>query len=68
MHVRVCVYVRDMYLCGVIQFKRGLLCYSPEMSSHLLFITLVVRVIQLIVVTCDNKVGVEIYVMKQRGG
>lgn len=60
--------VCDMYLCGVIQFERGLLCYSPEMSSHLLFVTLIVGVIQLIVVTCDNKVGVEIDVLKQRGG
>lgn len=33
---------RGTYLSGVIQFKRGLLCYSPEMSSHLLFVTLIV--------------------------
>ena len=30
------------YLCGVIQFEWGLLCYSPEMGPHLLLVTLVV--------------------------
>ena len=30
------------YLCGFIQFEWGLLCYSPEMGSHLLLITLVI--------------------------
>lgn len=40
------------YLCGVIELEWGLLCYSPEMGSHLLFIALIIRVIQFIIVTC----------------
>lgn len=55
---------RGTYLCGVVQFKRGLLCYSPEVSSHLLFITLIVRVVQLIVVTYGNKVTLNICGLK----
>lgn len=39
---RVSRIVLVFYLCGVIQFERGLLCYSPEMSSHLLLITFII--------------------------
>lgn len=39
---RVCVCWQVLYLGGVIQFERGLLRYSPEMSSHLLLITFII--------------------------
>lgn len=39
---RACVCWQVLYLAGVIQFERGLLRYSPEMSSHLLLITFII--------------------------
>ena len=49
-----CVSAGVLYLAGVIQFEWGLLCHSPEMGFHLLFITLIIRVIQLIVISCSR--------------
>lgn len=42
---------RLMHLGRCVQFEWGLFCHSPQMGFHLLLIALIIRLIQVIVIT-----------------
>ena len=45
----------SMHLRGRVQFEWGLFCHSPQMGFNLLLVALIVRIIQVIVITWQEQ-------------